>query len=129
MLFLEADNMVGNRGESSGVPFKPHSSFVLGQVWKSYPPPPPISLLTGTAAYGGRYRKVPPSAHLQSGILILVIRGESSGVPFKRHSSCLWGQVWKSPPPTPLSLLTGTAAYRGRHGKVSPPPPTCIQEF
>ena len=36
------------------------------------------------------------------------------------------------PPSPPLSLLTGTAAYGGKHEKVSfplPSPPTCIQEF
>lgn len=52
--------MVGNRGESSELPFKRRSSYVWGQVWKINPPPPqpPLSLLTGTAAYGGKHEKV-----------------------------------------------------------------------
>ena len=62
------------------MPLKRCNCYVWGQAFKGSPHPPHmhsriLSLLTGTAAYGGGHEKVPPPPppHLHSRILILRI--------------------------------------------------------
>lgn len=66
--------------------------------------------------------------------------GESSELPFKRRSRCVWGQVWKGSPPPLTSLkpfnrhsCVWRQAWKGflppPLPSPPPPPPLCIQEF